>query len=474
MLEYYEPHLDLSLSDEPNVMGIIVILHEPVDGEILQSVVDQPRVRFPYFYVRAARRGGDVVTVPNALPMTVRGTWEPISLNSEESNHHLATWKYSDKRLAFEILHALTDGAGALPYVKSALFLYLSKATGKTFDAAGFRLPGDAIPESETGDPFRGLDIDGAEAPLYRKKPIPDFFRLANGADSDKRVFYLRLPEEQVMTYCRSNDASPNVLFSVLLAKAARRYDPSSEKTITVFVAVNHKAILGNHDNYRLFVGNSVLDFPKSMDLDNVTRTCTMIHGQLILQTQPENSLWEIRQMKRVPPTQSTDVPQASICVSYPRVESFGPLDPYIDGLFVVTSLSRMTDVLCEVTCINRSFFLAFMQPFSSEEYLGCFLEELSLAGIPHEMLLSESLRLCKTQQLEANRGVEGDDASEQGPVPRLASAHADRPQAPSGERSEEEGRHALGSRVTSRLTACRRMGSENGRDKPEGKGFPY
>ena len=271
MPEYYDPRLDLSSPEKFITMGVIVSLNDPVDGEILRSVIEELRVRFPYFYVRAACEGSDVITVPNVLPMTVRNTWEPIRLNSKESNYHLAAWKYADQRLAFEIPHALTDGAGVLPYVQSAMFLYLSRSTGKTFDPAGFRLPGDVIPESETGDPFRDLDVDGVEAPLYKKDPVPDFFRLVKGIASDKRVFYLKLPEEQVMTYCRDKDASPNVLFSVFLAKAARRYDPGCDKTITVCVAIDHKAILGNHDNYRLFAGNTILTFPKNMDLNDIS-----------------------------------------------------------------------------------------------------------------------------------------------------------------------------------------------------------
>ena len=178
MLKYYEPRLDLSSPEQLNIMGIIVSLNDQVDGEILRTVVEELRIRFPYFYIKAANGGSELITVPNALPMTVRNTWEPICLNSKESNYHLAAWKYEGHRLAFEIPHDLTDGAGLFPYMKSAMFLYLSRATGKTFDAAGFRLPGEGIPESETGDPFRDLNVDDVETPLYKKKPIPDFFRL--------------------------------------------------------------------------------------------------------------------------------------------------------------------------------------------------------------------------------------------------------------------------------------------------------
>jgi hypothetical protein len=256
MLEFYEPILNLSDSLHHNTMGVILSLKDPVNGSILQSVVEKLRVRFPYFYVKAAYRGNDLVTVPNSLPMTVRHTWDPVSFNTESSNYHLAAWKYKEYRLAFEISHSLTDGSGVLPYVQSVLYLYLSKVTGRSFDPAGFRLPGQPIPESETGNPFKGLNIDGAAAPLYQKKPISDFFRLAGG-------------------------------------------------------------------------------------------------------------------------------------------RSFGPLDPWIDELYIMTSLSKITDVLCLITCIGHSFFLAFIQPFSSPDYFRCFLNELVSTGIQYEMLRSEPLRLC-------------------------------------------------------------------------------
>ncbi|MBR3235241.1 MAG: hypothetical protein IKG11_06465 [Atopobiaceae bacterium] len=402
MSEYYEPYLDLSSPEHNNTMGVILYLHDPIDGKILQSAVEELRVRFSYFYVKAACQNGELTTVPNPLPMTVRNTWDPINFNSIDSNYHLAAWKYDDSRLAFEIPHSLTDGAGVLPYIKSTMYLYLSKATGQSFDPTGFRLPGDVIPDSEIGDPFRDIDFDSLEYPLYIKEPIPDFFRLVNETDSNKRVFFIKLPESQVMDYCGDNDASPNVLFSVMLAKAARRYDPACEKTVTVSVAINHKAILGNRDNYRMFAGQAILDFPKSWSLDDIRKTCTIGRGQLMLQADPENSIWSIKQRKRKLQSISFDVPQASICVSYASNRSFGPLDPYIAEMYIVTSLSKITDILCEVTCINQSFFLAFLQPFSSEKYLECFLEELHLAGIHYELLRREPLQMCGIDRMEA------------------------------------------------------------------------
>ena len=114
-----------------------------------------------------------------------------------------------------------------------------------------------------------------------------------------------------------------------------------------------------------------------------------------MLQAQPENSLWEIKQMKRMLPLPPPDTAQASICISYINNRSFGPLDPYIEEQYVVTSLSKITDVLCVISCLNHSFFLAFMQPYSSDGYFRCFLDELDLTGISYEALGSEPLRMC-------------------------------------------------------------------------------
>lgn len=408
MKEFYEPMLYLSTPDHPNTMGALVALKEPVDGDILQGVVDEMRVRFPYYYVKAVAKENDLFPVANPLPMTVRNSWDPINLNSEESNFHLAAWKYEGKRLAFEISHSLTDGAGMLPYIKSALYLYLSRKTGRVFDPVGFRLPGDDIPTSETGNPFAGLDVDGTEAPLYSKGHTEDFYRVNPGADRDPRITYIKLSEAQLMQYCKDFDGSPNAFFSVMFARAARRYDPASEKTISIAVAIDHKAMLGNRDNYRMFANVVELDFPRSRPLDDLMKACTIARGQIMLQAQPENSLWAMKQRKALYAkmdqltldmklgiiARSAGSPRWTIAVSYANSRSFGPLDPYIDEFYVLSEMG-VSDVGCEISCINHSFFLAIGQNFSSDEYIKAFLKELSSVGISYEVMRREPLRLC-------------------------------------------------------------------------------
>jgi len=418
MKEFYEPMLYICTPEHPNTMGVFAVLKEPVDGEILRGVVDELRARFPYFYVTEERRGNDLFPVPNALPMTVRSTWAPIKLNSKEANYHLGAWKYEGKRLAFEVSHAITDGAGVLPYFKSAMFLYLSRKTGQHFDPAGFHLPGEEIPESETGNPFADLDIDGAEAPFYTKPPVTDFFRLNDGTAFEPRMTFIKLSEAQMMQYCRDFDGSPNAFLAVMFARAMRRYAPADERTISITIAVDHKAMLGKRDNYRMFANVVETEFPKSRPLDDLMKSCTVARGQVMLQAQPENSLWAMKQRKaqyakleQVPLdmklgliAKSAGEPRWSMAISYANSRSFGPLDPYIEELYLLTDMG-VADLGCEIACINHQFFLAIIQNFSSEAFLGLFLNELSSVGLNYEVMGEGPLRLCGFEAYSPLRG---------------------------------------------------------------------
>ena len=411
MAEFYEPMLYMSTPEHPNTMGVCIVLKESVDGEILRNAVEDLRVRFPYFYVKAVPFGNDLTVEDNSLPMTVRNTWEPINLNSKESNFHLAAWKFEGRKLAFEISHSLTDGAGVLPYVKSTLFLYLSRRYGVSFDREGFRLPGDKIPLSETGNPFAELDIDGAEEPVYTKESITDFYRFGDGTLKDPFATFVKIPESQMMQFCRDYDGSPNTFLAVMFARAVRRYDPASDKTVSVSIAIDHKAMLGNYDNYRLFANVLELDFAKDRSLQDIARNCTMARGQLMLQASMENSLWAMKQrkatfaklnqmpldMKLGMIAKSAGSLRWSISISYANSRSFGPLDPYIDELYMMAE-PGVADVLCEIACINHFFFLCIARTFPSEKFTDIFLDELSTVGIDYEVRGREPFHLCGTE----------------------------------------------------------------------------
>ena len=407
---WYEPNLCMCNPENPNTMGMCVTLTEPVNGEALRTAVERLRERFPYLYVRARVEGNDLIAVPNPLPVTVRNTWAPIPLNSEAANYHMLALKYEGNRLCAEVCHSITDGAGFLPYLKSLLYCYLSDVTGQRFDPEGFRLPGQPIPEAETGDPFAGLDLDAAEAPLYQKPPIADYYRFQPSPQGGAGSFhYLRLPEAEVMRYCKDNDGSPNVLMSVLLAKAIRRMDPDSGKTVTCVVAIDHKAQAGNRQSYRMFVDTATVDMPAEEADCDIMKACTKARGQLMLQAQPENTLFTMKtrklgyeKMEQMPLQMCVDMvkkaiaqPRATVSVSYADSRGFGPLDGYIREFYVLSEPLYVTSIMCEIACVNHGFFLALAQRSVPEAFFEAFLAELDAIGIPCDVLRSEPFHLC-------------------------------------------------------------------------------
>ena len=165
----------------------------------------------------------------------------------------------------------------------------------------GFRLPGQTLSALEAGDPFPELDLKSAK-PFYTKKPVLNFYRVKKklkNNDRKKRNFYLRLPEEPVMKLCGENDGSPNVLLAVLLAKSVWRMDPENRQPVTTAIAINHKAILGNHESWQTFSDTAIVDYPKKIAGWSLSKLCTITRGQIMLQVQPENSASYIKNIKR-------------------------------------------------------------------------------------------------------------------------------------------------------------------------------
>ncbi len=140
-----------------------------------------------------------------------------------------------------------------------------------------------------------------------------------------------------------------------------------------------------------------------------------MARGQMILQAQPENSLWAMKQRKltyaklgQLPLEIKTGAVAKSagnarwtFSVSYVNSRSMGSTDPYIEALYAVAQ-PGVFDIGCEITCINHTFFLTIIQSFSADRFVDTFLNELSSVGIDCEVIDKEPLRLCGIEAFES------------------------------------------------------------------------
>ena len=70
-----------------------------------------------------------------------------------------------------------------------------------------------------------------------------------------------------------------------------------------------------------------------------------------------------------------------TVGTSYANSRTFGPLDPYIEEDYVFAEAGAI-DAICEIACLNHSFFLALSQTFSSEKFLDAFLIANGLTNV--------------------------------------------------------------------------------------------
>ncbi len=139
-----------------SVFRVAVQLKQDVDPEILQEALAVTMPRFPtlavkmkrglFWYFFDANHETPVVTIEKAPPCR--------AVEADENNGFLFRVSYYKRRISLEIFHALTDGTGAMVFLKTLTAQYLTLAGYGLFSDEGI-LDCEAYPSiSETEDSF--------------------------------------------------------------------------------------------------------------------------------------------------------------------------------------------------------------------------------------------------------------------------------------------------------------------------------
>ncbi len=110
------------------VFRMAALMKEAVEPDVLQKALALTLQRFPSFNVRIQKglfwyyfehNPAEVIVTPEIAPVC-----RPIKI--EENNGYLFRVCYYHKRISLEVFHAVTDGTGAIAFLKSIVFKYLS------------------------------------------------------------------------------------------------------------------------------------------------------------------------------------------------------------------------------------------------------------------------------------------------------------------------------------------------------------
>nr|WP_207751945.1 hypothetical protein [Pseudoflavonifractor phocaeensis] len=118
----------LQKEEYSSIYRFSAVMDQKVDPEALQRAVDRTMPRFPGFGVRVRRGMFWYYLEPNDAPgpfvkRDIANPCQPVRFR--EDNGWLVRFYYYERRISLEVFHALSDGAGALVFLRTLLAVYL-------------------------------------------------------------------------------------------------------------------------------------------------------------------------------------------------------------------------------------------------------------------------------------------------------------------------------------------------------------
>jgi NRPS condensation-like uncharacterized protein len=148
-------------------------LRKPVHVETLQASLEATLPRFPYYAVHV-RRGvfWPYLEANNAVPQVLADSRYPCEyLSLHRGQAFPFRVRAFHRRVAVEFSHILTDGNGALHFLRSLVAEYLRRHEGLApDDPADLMLPGQVPDPEESEDAFRRYHTHGLPKPEPRQR----------------------------------------------------------------------------------------------------------------------------------------------------------------------------------------------------------------------------------------------------------------------------------------------------------------
>ena len=401
--------------ENPHTFRITIKMKDMIDGDILEQSVRKTMKRYPYFAMKLVWTPEGAAFEDNNEPMPVLHTDGPVVLGSRKVKGHLLAFCWWVNKIHIEIYHAMTDGGGIYPLIKTLLYYYCSAYYKKDLSTEGVRLAGDPIDPAEWEDPAL-RPIEGEPFGLVKKWEKPGF-QLKDGGrislDEKCIVYNIRIPEKEFMQFNISNDGSPGTIIALFLSRAIEKVNPKHEDPVVIAMCVNQRKALKAPLAHQSLVGDVRLVYGEKMKALPFMDQATSFRGMVALQSDPDIVREEIRQYQQIMEEMAAlpdDEAKHRYCVermdrmtsyftatvSYVGKTDMGDAEYYIQEFHVLPSTalpSSATPLTLELSAMNGSFYVNFMQYFENDCYLNAFIQELRDNNINYDVLYQEETK---------------------------------------------------------------------------------
>lgn len=386
-----------------NTYRLVVQLKSPIDEAVLKDAVHSTMTRYPYLLLKRKNTWKETILVYNPEPVVVKESNEPMRLGHADSNEHLIGFTYYQNNIYINGFHGLLDGVGLSHVVKTLLYYYCKGAFDPNLSSDGVRIIGDPIPPEEYVDPFP-RSIPKEYRSLF-KRPL---FQKAFHVKEDKRVTIgekyrcrVKVNESEFMKFCRVNDGSPAVLFSIVLARAITKLNPNAKKPVIAGIGLNLRPAFNAPLTHISLTDMIPLEFSKKIQEKSFETQNTVFRSQILLKSDKETVVKNLAFasktfsiMQKVPSLAlkrfvfGLSVPSQyranTFLLSYAGKANYGAAQQYV-GSTRIDLDSPEIGIAVELSAISNSFYLDFMTDFPEELYIDAFCEELEQLGIAYE-----------------------------------------------------------------------------------------
>ncbi|MEM1484548.1 hypothetical protein V6615_06660 [Oscillospiraceae bacterium PP1C4] len=389
-----------SSKTDPKVFRFACELNETVDSNVLQQALDRTVEAFPHF--RAILRRGLFWYYLEGSPLKaeVHEESEPPCrpLYDPVSNSLLFTVSFYHCRINLEVYHALTDGTGALQFLRMLVYHYLILKHADAFGNSPPAMDYDASLNQRNDDSFRKYYNDDA---AKKREHAPVAYQLSGTRLSEHRIRVIEgeLSASALLEKARAKGATITAFLAAALICVIHEETPVSDqkKSIVVSIPVNLRKYFYS-ESARNFFGvikvsytfeqeNSTFDDVLASVSDSLAQELT---ADRLSQRMNALSALEHNALARIIPLFLKDISLKIANHFIRKEETFSlsnvgkvsmpePLKPYIRLFDMFNSADRLKLCMCSY---ENHMVLSLTSPFISTDIQKRFFRMLSALDI--------------------------------------------------------------------------------------------
>lgn len=277
-----------------NVFRVSATLKETVDVDVLQKALDVTAARFPSICARL-RRGVFwyyLQELPQSPKIRQEYSYPLTRMHREELRQCALRVVVHKRRIALEVFHSLTDGNGAMVFLKTLLAEYLQQKYGLDIPVEYGILDRREEPkEAELEDSF--LKHAGT---LCASRKGNDSWQLHGTPEVGEflNVTCLRLPVEAVRKKAHEYNISITAFLGAVMLKALQQLQAEQvpqrkhRKSIKVLIPINLRRMFGS-STLRNFVLYTTPEIQPRLGEYSFEEICRIVHHQMGVDNNPRH-----------------------------------------------------------------------------------------------------------------------------------------------------------------------------------------